>query len=352
MNRVADKIHSGTLPYITTSDMEDCLRNRIAAKAGATFFKQCFEAVVATDKSGLFVLSGGAAAACHVNENGGVLKCLDLEYYNATQRWLDHARLQRALQTCVQNVYENLANVTDNVRVQDDLTVLKAFQNGAFVFCGPVQLRLLPHVDTVCTVYNGEFDLMRFALQVETWSTHGVDEYTDQKRLLDRGPVVFNVYIVNIKIMKNSSLIKRCIRPLPIFGCDYHVLTLPLERVLVDQIMCLIKDIFTDRPNFKVARRKARICHLFAQLPQAAYDECVNGHAEMDASRRRNESVIDFCRKTLNIYGPALGCRKLLYAYFKTNAFTNQLPDYVAHRVNYPHRDCERKWKEFIYFLL
>ncbi|BAE72423.1 ORF134 peptide [Hyphantria cunea nucleopolyhedrovirus] len=353
MECVANQIYRGALPYITIKDIEDRLRNQIAAKAGADFFKNCFESVVA-DKSGLFVLSGGAAAACHVDNARGVcaLKCLDFDYYNSTRQWLHLARLQRQLQTCVQDAFENLAQITENVRMQDHLTVLKCFQNGAFRFCGPVKLRLLPHVETVRTDFSGEFDLVRFALQVEMWSPDGVDEYNDQKLILNRGTVLFNVYFVNIRVMKIPLFTERSVKTFFIFGNNYHVLVSPLQRVLNDQIMCLLKDIFTDKPDFKVARRKTRLCALFSQLPQTAFDECINNHNDVEPTRRRDESITSFCKKTLDIYGPALGCCKLVYAYFKTNTFTNQVPDYTAHYVNYPHKNCEMKWKEFIHFLV
>ncbi|AAP29810.1 unknown [Choristoneura fumiferana multiple nucleopolyhedrovirus] len=352
MDRVANQIYSGTLPYITIKNMEDCLRSRIAAKAGAEFFKECFEAVV-SDKSGLFVISGGAAAACHVDDGRGVLKCLDFDYYNFTREWLQLARLQRRLQACVQGAFENLTQLTKNVRVQDDLTVLKCFQNGAFCFNGSAQLRLSPHVETVRTNFNGEFDLVRFALQVEMWSSGGVDEHTEQKLIVDRGAVKFNVFFVNIRAMKGPPFsTERCTKTLTIFGKDYRVVVSPLQRVLNDQIMCLLKDIFTDKPSFKVARRKACICALRAKLPQKAYDECINSHHDVEPIRRCDESITNFCKKTLDIHGSALGCRKLVYAYFKTDSFTNQVPDYVANCVNYPYKDCDIRWKEFIHFLL
>ncbi|AGR57172.1 hypothetical protein [Choristoneura rosaceana nucleopolyhedrovirus] len=351
MDRVTNQIYLGTLPYITIKNMEDCLRNRIAAGAGAGFFKECFESVVA-DKSGLFVIGGGAAAACHLDNDRGVLKCLDFDYYNSTREWLQLARLQRRLQACVQNAFENLAQLTKNVHVQDDLTVLKCFQNGAFRFNGPVQLCLSPLVETVRTSFNDEFDLVRFALQVEMWSSGGVDEHTGQRLVVGRGAVTFNVFFVNIRVMKVPFSAERCIKTLAIFGKDYRVVVSPLQRVLNDQIMCLLKDIFTDKPSFKVERRKACISALRDKLPQKACDECINSHHDVEPIRRHNESITNFCKKTLDIHGSALGCRKLVYAYFKTNSFTNQVPDYVANCVNYPQKDCEVKWKEFIHFLL
>ncbi|AKR14216.1 hypothetical protein [Dasychira pudibunda nucleopolyhedrovirus] len=351
MDRVASQIYSGALPYITTMDMEDRLRNRIAAKAGAKFFKACFEAVVA-DKSGLFVLSGGAATACHIGDNRNVLKCLDFDYYNATQEWLQLARLQQRLQACVQDNLENLSRLTQSVRMQDDLFVVKCFQNGAFCFNGPVQARLVPCVETVRTSFNGEFDLLRFALQVELEALNGVDEYVDQKVIVDRGAAVFNVFFVNIRTMKGPLTMERCVRTLAVFGDAYRVVVSPLQSVINDQIMCLLKDIFTDKPEFRVARRKALICALFAKLPREAYDECINSHHGAEPTRRRDETVTSFCRKTLHIHGPALGCRKLVYAYFKTDSFARQMPDYVANRAIYPHTDCEMKWKEFIHFFV
>lgn len=351
MDHLINQINSGTIPYITIADIKDCLRDQIIAKASVTFFKNCLESVTA-DKSGLFVLNGGAAAACHDDEHRGMLKCIDFDYYNSTREWLDLQRLQHQLQTCVQNEYDNLSQLTEKVPILDDIIVLKCFQNGAFRFNGTVQLNLLPHVKIVCTNFNSEFNLVRFALQVEMRSLNGVDEYTNQKMIMNRGAVGFNVFFVNIRVMKVPLLMDRCIKTFPGLGKNYRVVVSSLQRVLTDQIMCLIKDMFTNKQDFKVARRKAHIRALFAKLPQEAFDVCINGHTDVEPIRHPHESITSFCKKILDIHGPALACDKLVYAYFKTDSFTNQVPDYVAHYVNRPQRDWNATWKEFIFFLL
>ena len=341
MDRVADQIYSGMLPYITTRDIEDCLRNRITAKAGVQFFKNCFEAVMA-DKSGLFVLNGGAAAACHVDEQRDMLKCLDFDYYNSSKEWIQLASMQRRLQACTQSVFENLTRLTNSVRMQSYLTVIKCFQNGAFRFNDNVHLHLLPHVEIVRTSYNEEFDLIRFALQVEMWSKDGVEEYVNQKWIMNRNAVTFNVYFVNVRLIKQPFFGERCTRFFDLFG--YHVLVSPLHRVLNDQIMCLLKDIFTNKADFKVQRRVALIRALFEKLPHSYVCD------DVTIDRHRNESITSFCKKTLDIYGPALGCHKLVYAFLRSDAFVNQIPHYVANYFNHPlsWHNCEQKWKEFM----
>jgi hypothetical protein len=343
MDRVADQICSGMLPYITTNDIEDCLRNRIAAKAGVQFFKNCFEAVMA-DKSGVFVLNGGAAAACHVDEQRNMLKCLDFDYYNSSKEWLQITNMQRRLQACIQSVFENLTRLTSSVRMQNYLTVIKCFQNGAFRFNDNVHLRLLPHIEIVRTSFNEEFDLIRFALQVEMWSLDGVEEYIDQKWIINRDAVAFNVYFVNVRVIKQPFFGERCTRFFNLFG--YHVLVSPLHRVLNDQIMCLLKDIFTNKEDFKVQRRETLIRALFEKMPQEVCYVCDN----VTIDRHRNENITSFCKKTLDIYGPALGCHKLVYAFLRSDMFVDQIPHYVANHFNHPWswRNCEQKWKYFM----
>ncbi|AAK85579.1 hypothetical protein [Epiphyas postvittana nucleopolyhedrovirus] len=351
MDCVANQVCSGTLPYVNTRDLEDCLRNKITAKIGLRFFKDCFEAVTA-DKSGLFVLSGGAAAACHIDEKRDMLKCLDFDYYNCSKEWLQLAQMQKHLQACVDVAFDNLTQLTANIRMQSPLTILKCFQNGAYCFGNDdVNLRLLPHIDTVRTNFNNEFDLIRFALQVEMWTQNGVDEYNNQKLMINkRHAVIFNVFFVNVRVMKHPFFGERCSKKFIMFGDNYHVLVSPLHRVLNDQIMCLLKDIFTDKLEFKVERRKTLIRALFAKLPQDACDVCVNNHSDVAVGKHRFENITSFCKKTLDIYGPALGCRKLVYAYLTTNTFLNQIPHYVADYANYPHnrQSCEQKWREFM----
>nr|BBD50896.1 hypothetical protein [Antheraea proylei nucleopolyhedrovirus]BBD51050.1 hypothetical protein [Antheraea pernyi nucleopolyhedrovirus] len=347
MDRVASQVYSGMLPYITTRDIEDCLRNRITANAGLQFFRECFEAVIA-DKSGLFVLNGGAAAACHLKNERDTLKCLDFDYYNSTREWLQLANMQRRLQACVHATFDKLSQLAESVRMQSYLTILKCFKNGAFCFTGAARVRLLPHVEVVRTAFNDEFDLVRFALRAELWSPDGdVHEYINQKMIMIEPAVAFNVFFVNLRVMKRPMFEERCVKGFTMFGTDYHVAVVPLQRVLTEQIMCLLKDIFTDRPDFKVERRRALIRALFTQLPK---DTCVSSHIDVMTSKRRDESIVAFCKKTLDLHGPALGCRKLVHAFLTTDAFVDQVPQYVADHVNYPRSrsGCELRWKEFM----
>ncbi|USC25870.1 hypothetical protein [Palpita vitrealis nucleopolyhedrovirus] len=346
MENLINKLNLGELPYITIKDIEHCLRDKIVAKTKMGFLKDCFESLVA-ENSGLFVLSGGAAATCHINDTNSALKCLDFDYYGVCSNM--SANIQSHLQKCVDQYYDDLETLTRQIVVSNPLLILKCYQNGAYKLNGPIHLQLNNNIKCIKTPFNNEFDLMRFALQVNMISENGIEEYTNCKISATTSPLSLNVFFVNLRIMKRPFDTERCIKNLSLFGNKYYVMVTPLQRVLNEQLMCLLKDIFTNKYDYKIERRLKHLKILFNNLPIEAYNECINDHTDVCVYREKNESINNFVKKILDINGSALGCRKLMYLYLTTDTFHNQLPVYISHYVNYPHKNlCNQNWKQFM----
>ncbi|ABL75962.1 Mv-ORF10 peptide [Maruca vitrata nucleopolyhedrovirus] len=344
MERLLNQLNLGVLPYITTKDIEDRLRDKIVARAKLSFIKECFEVVVCENDAGLFVLTGGAAVTCHIDDDKSALKCLDFDYYGLCPKAF--CDLQINLQNCVDRHYDELDVLTRQVHMADPLVVLKCYQNGAYKLNGQINLHLNRYIKCIKTQYNDEFDLVRFALQVDITCADGVDEISNA---VTRATVSFNVFFVNVRIMKRPFNTDRCIKKFSLFGNRYQVLVLSLQRVLNDQLMCLLKDIFTNKFDYKIERRLKHLKCLFANLPAEFYNSCVNDHTDMCLYKKQNETITNFVRKVLDINGPALGCRKLMHVYLTTDTFSGQLPDYLTHYVNYPHKSlCDQNWKRFM----
>lgn len=351
MERLLNQLNLGVLPYITTKDIEDRLRDKIVAKAKLAFIKDCFEAVVC-ENGGLFVLTGGAAVTCHINDDDddykSALKCIDFDYYGFCSKKM-FCNLQTNLQKCVDQHYAELDVLTRQIYMSNPLVMLKCYQNGAYRLNGQIKLHLNRHIKCIKTQYNDEFDLVRFALQIDITSAYGVDEYTDNCVKITTAPLSFNVFFVNVRIMKRPFNADRCIKNFSLLGNEYHVLVSSLQRVLNDQLMCLLKDIFTNKFDYKIKRRLNHLKRLFANLPAESYNSCVNDLTDMYLYKEQNETITNFVKKILDISGPDLGCRKLMRIYLNTDTFSGQLPAYLTHYVNYPHKSlCDQNWKRFM----
>nr|AAA66810.1 late protein [Autographa californica nucleopolyhedrovirus] len=346
MERLLNQLNLGVLPYITTKDIEESLRDKIVAKAKLAFIKDCFEAVVC-ENGGLFVLTEGAAVTCHIDDDRSALKCIDFDYYGFCAKMF--CNLQTNLQKCVDQHYAELDVLTRQVYMSDPLVVLKCYQNGAYRLNGQINLHLNRHIKCIKTQYNDEFDLVRFALQIDITSADGVDEYTDNGVKITTAPLSFNVFFCQRAHYETTLQRGRCIKNFSLFGNEYHVLVSSLQRVLNDQLMCLLKDIFTNKFDYKIERRLKLLKRLFANLPAESYNSCVNDHTDMCLYKEQNETITNFVKKILDISGPALGCRKLMHIYLTTDTFSGQLPAYLTHYVNYPHKSlCDQNWKRFM----
>ncbi|AGA16173.1 hypothetical protein [Thysanoplusia orichalcea nucleopolyhedrovirus] len=345
MELLLNQLNLGVIPYITTKDIEECLRDKIVARTKLGFLKDCFESVVC-DNSGLFVLSGGAAAACHVNDSNGPLKCLDFDYYSLGS---NPVNLQSKLQKCVDLYYYELEILTRQIRMMESLLIQKCYQHGAYKLNGHIELSLNRYIKCIKTHYNDEFDLMRFALQIDMTSLDGVYEYTQNSVEMTTVPLYFNVFFVNVRIMKRPFHMDRSIKNFSLFGNNYYVLVSTLQCVLNDQLMCLLKDIFTNKFDYKIERRVKHLKCLFAKLPLETYNLCVNDHTDTCLRKKCDETISNFVKKILDINGPALGCRKLMHIYLTTDTFKDQLPAYLTHFVNYPYKSmCNQNWKRFM----
>ncbi|ANF29768.1 ORF-120 [Catopsilia pomona nucleopolyhedrovirus] len=391
MDYLLNQIKLGVLPYITTKHVEERLRDRILTNVGANFHKDCFENVVVNSNGGdgVFVLAGGAAVACHINDgadDNNALKCVDLEYYNFhngdyddddgdadytfdnINNGLNVDCIQKNLQNCVDRYYNALNALAANVRMNDTV-VFKCFQNGAYQLCEPIVLHVRQQIKCMPTVHCKNFNLVRFALQIEAKSDYIV-EYCNDKILQSNTPLCLNAPFVNVLIMKRCVFNgDRCTRPLLAFGDKYRVLLPSLQRVLNGQLMCLLKDIFTNRFEYKIKRREKRICKLFEQLPNNQYGvQCVNDQQLRHRNGNNNGAdkynfvcnttaagaatpleITNFVKKILDVNGPILGCRTLINLYLTTNTFNRALPPYVMYEINYPHgNDCAQNWKRFM----
>ncbi|AVA31198.1 ac18 [Oxyplax ochracea nucleopolyhedrovirus] len=349
MDSLIDELKRGHLSYITTKRMEENLRDQVVAKIDSQFLKECFENLVLNFKEGLFVLTGGAATLSHLSDDNNdieknKLKCLDLEYYNDNGLNLHVAH--SSLQHCVNIYYEKLKELTENVRASDLFTIFKCYQNGAFKLQGPTHFKLLQNINCIKTVYNKQFDLVRYCLQINAINNN-ITEYRGQKiKFRTSSSIKFNVYFVNVLVMKHQFINDRCIKSIFLFGNNYQVLVPSLQRVLNDQILCLLKDIFTDKYEYKVKRRTNYIKKLFAKLPNDARNLCVN--QINDCNMHRKETIVDFIKRILDVNGPLIGCRKLIHVYLNSDTFNEKVPSYVADQINYPHRDHDQRWKEFM----
>nr|AFS52010.1 DekiORF133 [Dendrolimus kikuchii nucleopolyhedrovirus] len=355
MIRLIDQLKCGALPYITTKSIEDRFRDRVMARVDASFYKDCLEKLITNANGGLFVLTGGAATACHIDDGGDAvehyaLKCLDLQYYHESgAAALQLGRIERSLQESVNVFRDKIAALLSAVKLQDGLVVYKCYQNGAFQLNGDVALHLNARIQCTQTEYNDQFDLVRFALQVEV--TGGVTEYRNQ-RIVSNATLSLSVFFVNILVMKHEFDGDRCIKIFRPFGVGYRVLVAPLQRVLNDQLVCLLKDIFTRKFEYKIAHRLERIKRLYLKLPHHYYEVCINDQSD-NVYRHRHESVTCFVKRILDRHGPALGCRILMHTFLTTDSFDGAVPTCVGDEINCPYVDSvDVGWKRFMSCIL
>jgi Protein of unknown function (DUF1383) len=347
MENLLHQLKLGTVPYITVKDFEDRIRDRILPKLNASFYRTCFETII-NETLGLVILTGGAAAACHVNDPDEThlnLKCLDVDYYG------DNINLSN-IQVGLQNAVFDVKNVLDcyirNVKIMDPLIVFKPFQNAAFRLSDYVTINLDPKVYCVQSQYNNDdFDLIRFAIRANIIANNKQDYNNENIVLSKQSSVPLNLYFINIRIMKREFNEERCVKLLRWFGDSYFVVVPTLQKILNNEIMCLMKDIFTRKFDYKIERRCARINKLFSKLPINCYYNCINDSNFVN-NNKNFDKICTFVKTLLDANGPVLGCRKLLHIYLNTNLFVNMLPCWVTNQVNYPHYSVSQNWSTFV----
>ncbi|UZE89800.1 hypothetical protein [Parapoynx stagnalis nucleopolyhedrovirus] len=346
MENLLHQLKLGAVPYITVKDLEDKIRDRVLPKLNASFYRTCFETII-NETLGLVIVTGGAAAACHVNDPNETnlnLKCLDVDYYGDN---INLSNIQVGLQNAVHDVKNVLDIYIQNVKVMDPLIVFKPFQNAAFRLSDYITMNVEPKVYCVQSKYNNDdFDLIRFAIRVNIIANNKQD-YNNETIVFSKHPnIPLNLFFMNIRIMKREFNGERCVKLLRWFGDSYFVVVPTLQKTLNNEIMCLMKDVFTHKFDYKIERRCSRIKKLFSKLPINCYYNCIN-----DSSFLKDKNFDDICtfvKKLLDANGPALGCRKLLNLYLNTNLFVNILPHWVANQINYPHNCVSENWSKFI----
>jgi hypothetical protein len=349
MQNLLDQLKLGIVPYITVKDLEERIRDRVLAKIDTNFYRTCFETII-NETKGALILAGGAATACHINDphESLSLKCLDVDYYGND---IKLNNLQRNLQDAVYRVKNDLDFYIAEVNVQDPLILFKTFKNGAYKMSDCIQLAVDPMVCCIKTEYNKDFDLIRFAIRANV-TANNMQEYDNQNIFFTKNASLpLYLFFVNMRIMKSEFNEERCVKTLRWFGESYKVMLLSVQKVLNNEILCLMKDIFTFKFNYKIERRSEHIIKLLSKLPTDCYQNCVNDKS-FQVDNKSLQEISTFVKKILDINGPVLGCKKLVQIYLRTNNFTDAVPLCVMQQVNYLHKNwVSENWSKFISYV-
>ncbi|QHB21777.1 ac18 [Artaxa digramma nucleopolyhedrovirus] len=374
--------YTKTIPYISKKSINDSLCENVLIRMGEQFYSKVYKIVNETLDDKPFVVKGGAAVAAHLSRFDAPLGDLDLQVCVERDVTIDNVfdelplrkilnKLQdsigREYAHCVENILSEIEifNVLDNDKRrhrhhywrQQKLIVFKSYENEAVEFSAASRIlfKLNPHMPIKITTSTLDDDnndiLVRYSFNVHATSdiTMWLHREHDSGKPITFFP--FDLYFLDIRVKSHScdnygDLVYRNM-------FDAKVLVDTLQRVIVEQLECIMFNVFNFAWN-KVNARYKRLKCLVQMLLSSASNKGVD-KTQLDFYYRylkgqQHTYTVKNVKEIMYCVGPILGARLVIKLYFmKRFVFAIE---HVTHQINFPYRHWDQNyfskcWKQY-----
>ncbi|QYC92675.1 AC18 [Trabala vishnou gigantina nucleopolyhedrovirus] len=418
MNALKKQLYTcQNVPYISKKLINDALCERTLASMSPAFYKTILNAYTASFKNAdaSAIVKGAASISAHLKTAAPILSCIDLQVETrksvTVENVCDAMPLKSLLEQLRVDIVEKATHLNDLhaivqattvedllvwnngehyrcVRSSNTLVVFKSYVDEAIEFVSPLQHvhfavnRRSPVKLTISSV-DDDCILARFSCNVHATSDSTIWQHANNiSKRLRYFPL--DVYFLNLIIKPSVAAAtfgpNRTVYKLN-RGLGVHLLVDNLERVVIDQLDCLMYAVFDvsspNKINFLIRQLHELIDTLYKTSVDDDHDN--NGYIidkthcfKISSSQRIayniikrqhiDETVVDYddnnnderrplpphklsvkqVKNLLCNVGPALGARLIIELYF-AKRFYNSINE-VTHQINFPYHTWNKKY--------